>query len=238
MDRRHFILTASGLILSGVTARAFAKSEQDLAYPSKACEATRQISPGPFVKPDSPLRSDIREGLPGAPLKLKLKIVDSVWCRPVEGAVVDVWQCDAAGRYSGTENLNFDLSTLRVTGTGLDMRGKTFLRGHQITGKDGIAEFTTLFPGWYVPRVPHVHVKVIHGDIGWTAESTQLFFPAEIERAVFKTEPYVERGQNPIELDRDLVLKGDQKKMDDLTVDLRKDGEGFMGTFEIAMTAL
>ncbi len=129
MDRRRFILTASGLILAGMVPRVFAKSEQDLAYPSKACEATRQITPGPFVMPDSLLRSDIREGLPGASLKLKLKIVDSIWCRPVEGAVVDVWQCDATGRYSGVENINFDLNTLRVTDMGLDMRGKNFLRG-------------------------------------------------------------------------------------------------------------
>ena len=206
--------------------------------PVGACEATRQITPGPFVLPDSPKRSDIREGLPGAPLKLKLKIVDSIWCKPVEGAVVDIWQCDAVGRYSGTENLNFDLSTLLVTGPGLDTRGKTFLRGHQVTGSDGVAEFTTLFPGWYVPRIPHVHVKVIYRDVGWTTESTQLFFPAEIERAVFKTEPYAARGQNPIELDRDLVLKGDQKKMNELTVDLDTDGDGFIGKFQIAMTAL
>ncbi len=60
MDRRRFVLTTSGLILSGITPRVFARSEQELAYPSKTCEAIRQISPGPFVKPDSPLRSDIR----------------------------------------------------------------------------------------------------------------------------------------------------------------------------------
>lgn len=238
MDRRRFILTASGLILSGLTPRVFAKSEEELAYPSKSCEAIRQITPGPFVKPDSPLRSDIREGLPGAPLKLKLRILDSIWCRPVEGAVVDVWQCDAVGRYSGVENLNFDLHTLRMTDVGLDMRGKTFLRGHQITGKDGIVEFTTLFPGWYVPRVPHLHVKVIHGDIGWTTETTQLFFPPEVERAVFKTEPYAARGPNPIDLERDLVLKGNERKMNELTIDLQKDGAGFTGTFDIPMTAL
>ncbi len=83
-----------------------------------------------------------------------------------------------------------------------------------------------------------MHVKVTHGDIGWTAESTQLFFPAEVERTVFKTEHYISRGPNPIDLDRDLVLKGNQQKMDELTVSLQKDGEGFVGTFEIAMTAL
>ena len=238
MNRRRFILTAGGLALAGMTPRAFAESENELAYPSRSCEATRQITPGPFVLPKSPQRSDLREGLPGTPLKLKLKVLDSIWCKPVEGAVVDVWQCDALGRYSGAENLDFDFGTLRVTGVGLDMRDKTFLRGHQITGADGRAEFTTLFPGWYIPRLPHVHVRVTHGEIGWTTESTQLFFPAEIERAVYATGPYAERGPNPIGLDRDLVLKGNQKKMDELTIGMEQDGEGLVGTFEIAMTAL
>lgn len=238
MDRRHFIVGAGGLILSGVTSRVFANSEQGLAYPSQACRGIQQVSPGPFINPNSPLRSDIREGLPGVPLRLKLRIVDDTWCQPVEGAVVDAWQCDAIGRYSGVENLNFDFNTLRVTGMGLDMRGKTFLRGHQVTGQDGVAEFTTLYPGWYVPRLPHLHLRIIQRDIGWTAANTQLFFPADVERAVFESEPYAVRGPNPIDLNRDLVLKGDQKRLDALTVDLQQDSDGFVGTFEIAITAL
>ena len=49
---------------------------------------------------------------------------------------------------------------------------------------------------------------------------------------------YAERGPNPIGVDRDIVLKGNKKKMDELTVSLQKDGGGLAGTFEIAMTAL
>jgi protocatechuate 3,4-dioxygenase beta subunit len=172
------------------------------------------------------------------PLKLRLRVVDDIWCQPVEGAVVDVWQCDAIGRYSGVENLNFDLSTLRVTGVGLDMRGESFLRGHQVTGQDGLAEFTTLYPGWYVPRLPHVHLRVIQRDIDWTTANAQLFFPDDVERAVYESEPYAARGPNPIDLNRDIVLKGDQRRMDALTVDLQKDSDGYVGTFEVAMTAL
>lgn len=200
--------------------------------------AIQQVTPGPFIKPNSPLRSDIREGLPGVPLKLKLRIVDDIWCQPVEGAVVDAWQCDAIGRYSGVENLNFDFNTLRVTGVGLDMRGKSFLRGHQVTGQDGVAEFTTLYPGWYLPRLPHLHLRIIQRDIDWTAANTQLFFPADVERTVFESEPYAARGPNPIDLNRDIVIKGDQERLDALTLDLQQDGDGFVGTFEIAMTAL
>ena len=47
MDRRRFILGASGLFLSGVTSRVFASSEEGLAYPSQACRALPFITPGP-----------------------------------------------------------------------------------------------------------------------------------------------------------------------------------------------
>jgi protocatechuate 3,4-dioxygenase beta subunit len=237
MDRRRFIVGASGLLLSGVTSRAFATGK-DLAYPSEACRALPYITPGPYLRPDSPARSDIREGLLGVPLKLKLRIVDDIWCQPVDGAVVDVWQCDAIGRYSGVENVNFDFNTLRVTGVGLDTRGQTFLRGHQVTGKDGTVEFTTLYPGWYLPRLPHLHIKVIQRDIDWTTWNTQLFFPGDVERSVFESEHYSARGPTPIDLNRDIVIKGDQQKLDALTVAVRQDGNGFVGNFEIPITAL
>jgi protocatechuate 3,4-dioxygenase beta subunit len=101
-----------------------------------------------------------------------------------------------------------------------------------------VAEFTTLYPGWYVPRLPHLHLRIIQRDIDWTALSTQLFFPADIERAVFESEPYAARGPSPIDLHRDILLKGDQKRLDALTVDLQKDSDGFVGTFEVPITAL
>ena len=104
--------------MSGVTSRAFGAATE-LAYPSRECRSVPHVTPGPFLKPDSPLRSDIREGLGGVPLKLKLRIVDDIWCQPVDEAVVDMWQCDAIGRYSGVENINFDINTLRVTGVHL-----------------------------------------------------------------------------------------------------------------------
>jgi hypothetical protein len=83
-----------------------------------------------------------------------------------------------------------------------------------------------------------LHLKIIQRDIGWTASSTQLFFPPDVERAVFESEPYAVRGPSPIDLNRDIVIKGDQKRLDALTVALQQDGDGFAGTFEIAITAL
>jgi len=54
----------------------------------------------------------------------------------VENAIVDIWHCDAGGVYSGFES----------------GEGERFLRGAQSTNEDGIARFTTIYPGWYQGR--------------------------------------------------------------------------------------
>lgn len=41
-----------------------------------------------------------------------------------------------------------------------DTRGQKFLRGYQVTNKEGRAEFTTIYPGWYPGRTVHIHCKI------------------------------------------------------------------------------
>ena len=65
-------------------------------------------------------------------------------CEAIGGATVEVWHADADGAYS-------------AFGPGA---GETFLRGAQRTGGDGLATFTTIYPGWYMGRTVHIHVKV------------------------------------------------------------------------------
>ena len=96
---------------------------------------------------------------------------------------MDVWHCDAEGAYSGVEG-----------GEG------TFLRGIQMTDASGLAEFATIYPGWYMGRAVHVHVKV---HIGTSEVHTgQLFFEDDMNAAVYAQEPYAERGQ-PDQLNAD-----------------------------------
>lgn len=66
----------------------------------------------------------------------------------------------------------------------------TYLRGAQPTGADGIAYFTTIFPGWYTGRTTHIHVKV-HIDKK-TVLTTQLYFDDETKKAVYATAPYTD----------------------------------------------
>ena len=62
------------------------------------------------------LRRNITEGRPGTRLDLRLSVVDAQTCKPIKGAIVDIWHADAVGVYSGF-------------GSGASSR--TFMRGVQ-----------------------------------------------------------------------------------------------------------
>src|SRR5260370_11533705 len=76
-----------------------------------------------------------------------------------------------------------------------------FMRGVQLTDQQGIAEFTTLYPGWYAGRAIHVHLKVHLGGStdggnytgGHVSHTGQLFFPEDVTDQVAKLEPYAKR---------------------------------------------
>jgi protocatechuate 3,4-dioxygenase beta subunit len=68
-----------------------------------------------------------------------------------------------------------------------------FLRGVQLTGQEGVAEFATVYPGWYIGRAIHIHLKVHLG--GHVSHTGQLFFPEEVTADVAKLAPYAARLQ-------------------------------------------
>lgn len=140
------------------------------------CVLTPEQTEGPYYVDGEKLRRDIREGRPGLKLSLRTTVVDASTCKPIKGAAVDVWHCDAGGVYSGVEG---------DTGT--------FLRGIQRTNASGLATFVTLFPGWYQGRTTHIHVKVHLG--GTVVHTGQLYFPESIVTAVAKRSPYSRRGE-------------------------------------------
>ena len=236
MDRRKFITDAGGVILSSFASTVF--GESGIAYPNKSCAPTTRLTQGPYLLPNSERRSDIREDAQGVPIKLDLTVINDLWCTPVSDFVVEIWHCDANGLYSGVDNIVFDPNTLRVTDQAINMKDKTFLRGHQVTDEQGKVEFTTIYPGWYMPRLSHIHVRLMWRDVEWTSLDTQLYLPPDIERGVYQTAPYAARGPNPIDVERDILMKGDADTVKDLTVKLERDGDGFHGRFEIAATSL
>jgi protocatechuate 3,4-dioxygenase beta subunit len=133
------------------------------------CTRTAEETEGPFYFEVDRVRSDIREGRDGAPLRLGVRVRDLAnGCDPIPNAVVDVWHCDATGSYSEP--------------------GETYLRGLQVTNRDGIVEFTTIYPGWYSGRTVHIHAKV-HLDKR-TVLTTQFYFADGFTDRVFSLEPY------------------------------------------------
>jgi protocatechuate 3,4-dioxygenase beta subunit len=172
------------------------------------CALTPEMTEGPYYFDADQIRSDIRDGHDGVELQLALRVRDSE-CAPLANAVVDLWHCDAAGEYSE--------------------EGDPFLRGAQVTNGDGIAEFTTIYPGWYQGHTVHIHAKV-HLDSS-TVLTTQLFFDDAVTDRVFAAAPYSGRGE------RD-VRNGDDGIFDDaLVLDLSPEGDGFLGTISFDVAA-
>ena len=66
-----------------------------------SCALSPEMTEGPFFLDGDKLRRDVREGRPGVPLQLELTVLDVSSCKPITGAAVDIWHCDAGGAYSG-----------------------------------------------------------------------------------------------------------------------------------------
>lgn len=148
--------------------------------PTPAChdgdEPTLQQTEGPFFKSSSPERVELREaGMAGQPIEL-VGFVLFRNCKPVVGALLDVWQADDKGQY---DNSGFRL------------------RGHQFTDADGRFRLRTVVPGAYAGRTRHIHVKV--QPRGGRVLTTQLYFPGEAKNrsdSLFRKELLVRTAKN------------------------------------------
>ncbi|WP_157015690.1 intradiol ring-cleavage dioxygenase [Mesorhizobium xinjiangense] len=181
-------VTAGGGPFLDAAAFAAARPAQAAALITGAgvCSIMPQTTEGPFYFDPSLDRGDITEGRRGLPLNVRIQVVDA-GCAPIPGARVDIWHCDAEGRYSGYA---------RQPG-GIDTSGETFLRGTRMADGEGIASFTTIYPGWYPGRTPHIHFKAFPSND--RVLTGQMFFPDEVSRQVYETvAPYNDRGTDRV----------------------------------------
>jgi protocatechuate 3,4-dioxygenase beta subunit len=182
-------VTATGV---AVSRGAFAaESVTPLLNGADVCVFTPETTEGPYYFDPQLERADITEGRPGLPTTVRLQVVDAQ-CKPMAGARVDIWHCDASGIYSGYA---------RQTG-GADATGETFMRGTQFANADGIVEFETTYPGWYRGRTTHIHFKVFLDR--QTLLTGQLFFPEDVNEKVYASAPYNARNET-----RDTFNDGD-----------------------------
>jgi len=140
-----------------------------------ACTLTPASVPGPFYFDPKLQRSDITEGQPGVPLRLRFVVMEAANCAPVSGARIDVWQTRADGHYSGYPGQGDQRN--------VDTSGSTFLRGTQIADARGEAMFRSIYPGWYPGRTVHVHFKIIIGDRDLL--TGQMYFPDALSQYIF-----------------------------------------------------
>lgn len=165
----------------------------------ETCELTCSATLGPCYA-QTEERRDISEGDPGLPMRLALKIVD-VDCNPIVGAEVDVWHTNANGLYSAEEAPN--LCTL---GDPAALAAR-WMRGIQITDREGRVDFDTCFPGWYGGRTIHIHIQIRIG--GFDFVTSQLFFDDALSDEIVARQPiYSDRGARDTTNANDGVVGG------------------------------
>jgi protocatechuate 3,4-dioxygenase beta subunit len=222
MNRKQF-LSVVGIATVGGLALAFKKSPLALIHKTTLDKTdcndpiTPAVNEGPFYKNEKLTRQDIREGKLGVPISYVFKVED-VHCKPIQNAVVDIWQCDKDGHYSDFSQEN--------------TQGQTWLRGMQTTGADGVCSFKSIFPGWYNGRLTHLHGKVHYN--GETKQTTNFFFPKAIEKEVYKNKLYT-KGQNGTSIAEDFEIDGDTERFNALLMNVIDDGNGgYIATYTIA----
>jgi len=167
---RRFAFGAGALALlgcgdagSGLTAGADTTIDTGTgASSNSSCSRIPSETAGPFpgdgsnganvLNQTGVVRSDIRSsfaGLSGSaggvPLSVRLTLVSASTCAVLAGRAVYLWHCDALGRYS--------LYTSGVT-------NQNYLRGVQQADANGVVTFTSIYPGCYSGRWPHIHFEV------------------------------------------------------------------------------
>jgi protocatechuate 3,4-dioxygenase beta subunit len=188
---------------------------------ASTCVVKPEQTEGPYFVDTQLNRSDIREEREGVPIDLTFNVstIDAeAACTPLAGALVDLWQCDALGQYSGVEN----------------NQGETFLRGHQLTDESGSVRFTTIYPGWYQGRAVHMHFKIRDSpasEQGYEFTS-QLYFDDALTDEVHSQEPYAQKGERDRRNSDDGIYGGGGGE---LTLPLSEAGEGYQATFDIAL---
>jgi protocatechuate 3,4-dioxygenase beta subunit len=164
-------------------------------------------SNGPdYLAMNGAVRSDIRTSLgssaavTGVPLTIKLTVLDlKDSAKPLTNAGIYLWHCDQAGRYSmysqGATN-------------------ETFCRGVQPTDSNGTATFTSVWPGAYSGRWPHIHFQVYPNVSSATSASgklktSQIALPEEACDIVYATDGYSASIRNMAQtsLSTDMVFR-------------------------------
>lgn len=236
---RRTLIKLGGLSLGAVITGAWraGTGARAAGTPTASSLASCVLSPeqteGPYYITREQIRRNIVERRPGALLRLRFTVVDASTCKPIKGAAVDIWHCDAGGVYSGFERASAG-GPPGASGGPTDK--DRFLRGVQLTNAQGRAEFGTIYPGWYRGRTVHIHVKVhLDGDrVGHVVHTGQLYFPEGVTARVYRTGAYKARAaaRDTFNATDAIFQNGGRQSMLSIT----RDGHGgYIGTITLGV---
>jgi len=167
MQRRTFIKSI-GFCAVAVSTYGFTRFDGE--HYIGDCETTTDIL-GPFYLPNSPVRNNlIIKGESGDPIELSGIISHKDCITPYNKAKIELWHCDALGKYDLTNEFRY--------------RGTTF------SDKNGHYSFNTIMPVSY--KVTDEYIRPAHFHMMITAEGyqplvTQLYFSGD---KYIKKDPY------------------------------------------------
>ena len=218
-------------VLTGCGRKPALEATGRAAAAPRGCIVRPEQTEGPYFVDDRLERSDIRTDparggavRPGVPLELAFGVsrLGPTGCTPLAGAVVDLWSCDALGAYSDVRDRSFDTT------------GMKYLRGFQRTDGQGVARFTTIYPGWYPGRAVHLHFKIRTTPAAARGDefTSQLYFDDALTDAVHAREPYAGNGARNQRNTGDGIFRSGGA---DLMLDLAPRGEGYAASFDVAL---
>ena len=196
------------------------------------CVVRPAMTEGPYYVDEKLERSDIRSDptdgsvKPGALLALTLNVyaLSKRGCAPLQGAIVDIWHCDAEGVYSDAVDRKYFNTT-----------GRKFLRGYQVSNDTGVVQFTTIYPGWYPQRTPHIHYKIRSpANRGQAHEFTsQVYFAEGLSDRVYAKPPYAAKGKRTVSNLTDRIYNEGGGRQSMLAV--TPANQGYTASFDVAL---
>jgi protocatechuate 3,4-dioxygenase beta subunit len=171
---------------TGTTTTSGSTTPTSTSTSSDTCIADPAETSGPIPTTAPTAQSDIRSSFissttvaAGVLLTITLTVVNvNNSCAALSGYAVYLWHCDEDGNYS-----------LYSAPT------ESYLRGVQVTAANGQVTFTTIFPGCYSGRYPHMHFEVFSSLSSATTGrnavlTSQLAMPRDICTTVYAAGGY------------------------------------------------
>jgi protocatechuate 3,4-dioxygenase beta subunit len=136
----------------------------------------------------------------GVQLRIELRVLDSgAGCAPLAGAAVYLWHADRDGNYSIYSEAIAD---------------QNYLRGVQVADDAGRLGFTSIFPGCYDGRWPHIHFEVYETRAAATSGrnailTSQIALPGTADEQAYATSGYEDSVSNlsRVSLTSDMVFR-------------------------------